>query len=151
MKKQIDPIHVLFKIIAHGSQDYKKAVCLREDILRKPLGLAFTCEDLEREKEHLHIAGLWAESVCASAMLVSQGNILKMQRVAVREDLQGKGIASAMMTFCEDYAIKHDYREIYCHARETAVSFYKKNGYLPEGDPFIESTIPHLKMRKLLR
>jgi hypothetical protein len=28
--------------------------------------------------------------------------------------------------------------------------FYLKNSYVPEGDYFVEQTIPHLKMRKTL-
>lgn len=150
MNKQNELPSLSFKIIEHGSLDYQNAICLREDILRKPLGLAFTCEELEKEKSHVHISGFIGDDLCASAMLVSQNNGLKMQRVAVREELQGKGIASAMMKFCENYALQNGFKEIYCHARETAVKFYVKNGYAPEGDPFIETTIPHQIMRKVL-
>jgi predicted GNAT family N-acyltransferase len=42
------------------------------------------------------------------------------------------------------------FRTIYCHARDSAVSFYLKNRYMAEGDYFDEDTIPHLKMRKKL-
>ena len=142
---------ITFKIIGHGSHEYKKCASLREEILRKPLGLAFTCEELEKEKAHIHIGGYIEDELCATAMLVPQEQRVKMQRVAVRKDLQGKGIASAMMKFCEAYASEKGFKEIYCHARETAIPFYKKNQYLPEGEPFIETTIPHLKMRKLIK
>ena len=37
------------KIIDHGSEDYQKMVDLRNEILRKPLGLSFTDTDLEKE------------------------------------------------------------------------------------------------------
>lgn len=73
-----------------------------------------------------------------------------MQRVVVKEDLVNTGIGSKMMAFCEDLAKKHGFKTIYCHARDSAVSFYLKNGYLAEGDYFDEDTIPHLKMRKTL-
>ncbi len=139
-----------FKIISHVSPEYKLAVDLREDILRKPLGLAFTCEELEKEKDHFQIAGFIGDRVVATAVLVPEGNIFKMQRVAVREGFQNQGIASAMMKFCEDSALKNGFKEIYCHARETAVLSYKKNDYIPEGNYFEEQTIPHLKMRKSL-
>jgi predicted GNAT family N-acyltransferase len=142
---------ITFKIITHGSHEYKKCISLREDILRKPLGLAFTCEELEKEKAHVHIGGFVEDELCATAMLVPEGQRLKMQRVAVKEDHQGKGIASAMMKFCENYALEKGFKEIYCHARETAVPFYKKNKYVPEGEPFMEATIPHLKMRKVIK
>ena len=45
------------KIIDHGSVQYQQMVKLRDDILRKPLGLSFTKEELENEKEHLLISG----------------------------------------------------------------------------------------------
>jgi GNAT superfamily N-acetyltransferase len=140
---------VTFKIIEHGSHEYKKAVCLREDILRKPLGLAFTREELDRESAHIHIVGFLDKDLCATVVLVPQKDVLKMQRVAVREDLQSKGIASAMMKFCEDYAINNGFKEIYCHARQTAAAFYLKNKYVSDGEPFIEIKMLHQKMRKI--
>ena len=38
------------KIIDHGSKEYKQMVNLRNEILRKPLGLTFTEEELEHAK-----------------------------------------------------------------------------------------------------
>lgn len=142
--------HITFKIIAHGSHEYKKCVALREDILRKPLGLSFTYEELEQEDAHVHIGGVVGETLCATSFLVDEGKFLRIKQVAVREDLQGKGIASAMMQFCEVYGLENGFKEIYCHAREAAVPFYRKNQYLPEGEPFMEISIPHRKMRKIL-
>jgi dihydrofolate reductase/predicted GNAT family N-acyltransferase len=143
-----DKIH--FKIIDYGSDDYKKAVALREEILRKPLGLFFTKEELEMEKKHVHIAGFLGQEMCATAVLVPDGDEMKMQRVALKASFQGKGIGSSLMRFCEEYAIKHGFKSIYCHARGTAVQFYQKNQYALEGEPFDEDGIPHRKMRKTI-
>lgn len=143
-----DKIH--FKIIDYGSDDYKKAVGLREEILRKPLGLFFTKEELEMEKEHVHIAGFLGQEMCATAVLVPDGDEMKMQRVALKASFQGKGIGSALMRFCEEYASKHGFKSVYCHARETAIHFYSKNRYVLEGEPFEEDGILHHKMRKRL-
>ena len=41
------------KIIDHGSPEYQQMVKLREDVLRRPLGLGFTSEELESEKENM--------------------------------------------------------------------------------------------------
>ncbi len=38
------------KIIDHGTKEYQQMVQMRLDILRKPLGLSFTPEELEKEK-----------------------------------------------------------------------------------------------------
>ncbi len=48
---------VKFEIINYGSDIYKKAVLLRENILRKPLGLSFLQEELEVEKDHIQVVG----------------------------------------------------------------------------------------------
>lgn len=137
-----------FKIINHGSAEYKAAVKLREEILRKPLGLIFLLEELEAEKIHIQIAGFRGDEVVSTAVLVPEGNDYKMQRVVVKQGMQDSGIGSKMMSFCEDDARKQGIRSIYCHARDSAVSFYLKNAWIAEGDYFDEDTIPHLKMRK---
>ena len=43
------------KMIDHGSHDYQKMVDLRMEILRRPLGLTFSKEDLEKEKHYILI------------------------------------------------------------------------------------------------
>ncbi len=139
-----------FKIINHTSPEYKAAVKLREEILRKPLGLTFLSEELEAEKEHIQIAGFQGDEVISTAVLITEGKDYKMQRVVVKQGLQDSGIGSKMMKFCEDYARKQGIGSIYCHARDSAVNFYLKNNWVAEGDYFDEDTIPHLKMRKIL-
>ena len=74
-----------------------------------------------------------------------------MQRVAIDSNVQNSGIGSKMMKFCEEQALILGFKEIYCHARDGAVNFYLKNGYSPEGDYFIEDSIPHLTLRKAIR
>lgn len=134
---------IIFKVVDFGSDDYKKSVSLREEILRKPLGLTFTLEELELEKEHIHIAGFLGQELCATAVLVPEGNTTKMQRVATKASFQNKGIGSLMMAFCEEYAREQGYHSVYCHARGSAIPFYLKNQYSLEGDSFDEDSIPH--------
>ena len=44
------------KIIDHGTKEYKQMVNLRYNILRKPLGLNFTEDELDKEKNEVLIA-----------------------------------------------------------------------------------------------
>ena len=39
------------KIIDYGTAEYQQMVRLRNDMLRKPLGLKFEMDELEREKQ----------------------------------------------------------------------------------------------------
>ncbi|MEZ4805284.1 MAG: GNAT family N-acetyltransferase [Bacteroidia bacterium] len=141
-------MHTEFKIIPHGSTEWKNAVQLREDILRKPLGQSFTIEELEEERKHIQVVGIMNQDVVATAVLCPEGSNLKMQRVVVKNGIQSNGIGSKLMTYCEEYARNHKYTNMYCHARDSAVAFYLKNSYIGDGEYFDEDGIPHLKMFK---
>lgn len=143
-------MNVNFKFVEHGSIDWEKAVQLREEVLRKPLGSVFTVDELEEEKDHFHVAGFIAKELVATAVLVPEMQIMKMQRVAVAENHRNTTIGSLMMVFCANFAQAKNVEILYCHARNTAVNFYLKNGYEQIGDYFDEDGIPHLKMQKVL-
>ena len=49
------------KIIDYGSPEYQQMVKLRDAVLRKPLGLTFTQDDLESEKDNILIAAFEEE------------------------------------------------------------------------------------------
>lgn len=139
-----------FKIVAHGSEEWKEAVQLRENILRKPLGSLFSEEELEEEKNHIQIVGFYNGKLIATAVLVPENKSLKMQRVVVSEEMRNLNIGAKMMRFCESYASSEGYSLMYCHARNSAVNFYLQNGYSGEGTYFDEDGIPHLKMTKTM-
>ena len=39
------------KIIDHGSKEYQQMIKLRDDVLRKPLGLGFDSKEIDDEKD----------------------------------------------------------------------------------------------------
>lgn len=141
---------MIFKVIKYKSQDWVKAVRLREKILREPLGSKFSKDELDEEKDHIQIAGFSRDELIATAVLVPEGQKMKMQRVVVLEALRNQNIGSKMMKFCESLAHQKGIQVIYCHARDTAVNFYSLNDYEKEGEYFDEDGIPHLKMKKIL-
>lgn len=141
---------VIFKIANHGTPEYKAAYDLREEILRKPLGLEFSPQEMEDDKGYIHIVGSIKTKTVATAVLVPKGKEAKMQRVAILSDLQKLGIGSKMMKFCESQIKFLGFEVIYLHARHSVISFYLNNGYICEGDYFEEVGIPHIKMRKNL-
>ena len=139
------------KIIDHGTAEYQQMVKLRDDILRKPLGLGFTPEELEAEKDNMLIAAFEEEQMLGCCMLVEeQPGTVRLRQMAVLNDLQGKGIGRALMNFAENLARDRGYRIVRMHARVNAVGFYEKVGYKVRGDKFVEVTIPHYVMEKQL-
>ena len=66
----VNYIVMALKIIEHGTPDFQKMVKLREDILRKPLGLGFTTNELEQEKSNILIGAFEDEDILGCCMLV---------------------------------------------------------------------------------
>ncbi|MEI9910347.1 MAG: GNAT family N-acetyltransferase [Bacteroidota bacterium] len=139
------------KIIDHGSAEYRQMVKLRDDILRKPLGLIFTPDELESEKDNMLIAAFEDERILGCCMLVEeQPGTVRLRQMAVLNDVQGKGIGRALMNFAENIARDRGYKILRMHARANAIGFYEKVGYQVRGDQFFEVTIPHYVMEKQL-
>ncbi len=139
------------KILDHGSIEYRQMVKLRDDILRKPLGLGFTPQELENEKENMLIGAFEDEDMLGCCMLVEENpNTVRLRQMAVLNDLQGKGIGRALMNFAENIARDRGYKILSMHARKNAVGFYEKMGYKVASDEFTEITLPHFVMEKRL-
>ena len=139
------------KQIDYGSPEYLQMVQLRTDILRKPLGLTFLPEELEKEKDEILIAAFEEEKMLGCCMLIRfDPQTVRLRQMAVLNNLQGKGIGSALMHFAENIARDMGYRKIMMHARKTATGFYEKLGYTVLGGDFQEVTLPHVVMEKLL-
>jgi len=139
------------KIIDHGTPEYKQMVKLREDILRRPLGLSFLPDELENEKDNLLMAAYEDDQLLGCCMLVEEKpETVRLRQMAVTNDLQGKGVGKALMNFAENLARDRGYRKITMHARKNAIGFYEKMGYKKSGAEFEEITIPHFVMEKKL-
>ncbi len=139
------------KIIDFGTPEYQQMIKMREDMLRKPLGLTFSPDEIEKEKDNLFIAAFEDESMLGCCMIVEMdAKKARLRQMAVLNNLQGKGIGRALIQFAENLARDHGYRVMSMHARKPTVPFFEKMGYKVTGPEFIEITIPHFEMEKEL-
>jgi N-acetylglutamate synthase-like GNAT family acetyltransferase len=140
------------KQIDHGTKEYTQMVDLRNEILRKPLGLSFVKEELEKEKNDILIGAFEEDKMLGCCLLTRvDDNCVRLRQMAVPNSLQGKGIGASMLNFAENVARDAGYKKIVMHARKTAVHFYEKLGYKITSNEFEEITIPHYIMEKKLR
>jgi predicted GNAT family N-acyltransferase len=140
------------KIIDHGTPEYQQMIKLRDEILRKPLGLSFSQEELLQEKEQILIGAFDDDKMLGCCMLVNEGDgVVRLRQMAVNNNLQGKGIGRALMNFAENIARDQGFKRLTMHARKTAVGFYEHLGYQISSEEFEEVTIPHFIMEKRLR
>ncbi|MEO6490391.1 MAG: GNAT family N-acetyltransferase [Ferruginibacter sp.] len=139
------------KQIDHGTKEYKQMVSLRHQMLRQPLGLTFSQEELEKEKDNILIAAFDDDDMLGCCMLTKvNSNTMQIRQMAVPNNLQGKGIGASLISFMETIARDKGCKCLVMHARDTAVSFYEKFGYKAKGEPFMEVGIPHHVMEKRL-
>jgi predicted GNAT family N-acyltransferase len=139
------------RIIDHGSTEYQQMVALRQVILRAPLGLSFTEEELAAEKNDI-LLGFFDDEELEGCCILTKTNdtTVRLRQMAVLAGLQGKGIGRAIMDYAEMVAKEAGYKKLTMHARKTAVGFYEKLDYTICSDEFLEVTIPHVEMEKLL-
>jgi len=118
------------RLLEHSSPAYEETVALRDEILRKPLGLTFTPEQLGAEASDYHLACYDGDRLLGCLILTPlAGDALKMRQVAVAGDAQRRGVGRAMVEFSEEFARRNGFREIVLNARETAAPFYDALGY----------------------
>lgn len=135
--------------IAFNSEEYHRTVELRDEVLRRPLGLTFSPEQLAAEGSDMHLAAIENGAVIACAILTPLSeHRVKMRQVAVAPLHQGTGIGRRLVEYCETVARQRGFTEMFLHARATVVPFYEKSGYCTVGEEFVEVTIPHRVMMK---
>jgi predicted GNAT family N-acyltransferase len=138
--------------VEFATPEYDETVKLRYKILREPLDLDFTEEQLAEEYADFHLAAYddsWALKGCL-VLTPKDEKTIKMRQVAVENAVQNKGIGSLLVKASEVYARAKGYDTMELNARETAVVFYQKLSYNTEGPLFEEVSIPHFKMVKAL-
>ncbi len=139
------------KQIDYGSREYEMMLKLRNDLLRKPLGLSFDPKELEKEMDDVLIGAFEDDRMLGCCLLTRiDSKTMRLRQMAVPNNLQGKGIGRALMIFAENIARDMGFQVLMMHARVTAIGFYEKLGYVKNDGQFIEITIPHVIMEKRL-
>ncbi len=137
--------------IAFNSDLYNESIALRDKVLRKPLGLKFSKEELDLECDSHHLVCLYKEKVIGVIVLrPTDDTTFKMRQVAIATEFQRKGIGQQLVAFSEEFSKSIGISKIELHARDTAIPFYLKLKYSKVGEEFEEVGIKHFKMEKIL-
>jgi len=138
--------------IEFATPEYDESVALRYEVLRKPLGLEYSPEQLSAEWSDIHLAAFDAWGKMIGILLLSplDKQEVKMRQVAVAPEQQGRGVGAALVAASEEIARSLEFKKMTLHAREAAALFYLRLGYQTVGDQFEEVSIPHYKMEKML-
>lgn len=135
--------------VAVDTPAYSQVYDLREEILRKPLGLSLANEDLSGEKDEIILAAFSGNEVVGCLIIHKKDKeTVKLRQMAVAAGQQGTGLGRLLMDAAENWVRQNGYSRIELHARKVAAGFYEKLGYQYKGDEFMEVLIPHFLMTK---
>jgi predicted GNAT family N-acyltransferase len=104
-------------------------------------------QDLERDGEDAmaeHFLAInEAGQAIGCARLLASGQI---GRMAVLSEFRGTGIGTRLLDAAVEQATGMGLRKVHLHAQIQAETFYRKRGFLPVGDSFMEAGISHRHM-----
>jgi predicted GNAT family N-acyltransferase len=138
--------------IEFATPEYDETVQLRDKILRKPLGLQFSEEQLAEEFADFHLAAYTNDWILTGCLVLTpkDDKTLKMRQVAVDETVQKMGVGRQLVEASEAFGRACGFDIMELNARDTAVPFYQKLDYTIVGERFEEVGIGHFKMVKKL-
>lgn len=71
----------------------------------------------------------------------------RIGRMAVLQEWRDRGVGRAILVHLMDRAREAAMSEILLNAQVTAIGFYRRFGYIEEGEEFMDAGIPHRRMR----
>lgn len=101
------------------------------------------------EMDGLDAAAWHVLALNAAGQPVGCGRLLpsgQIGRMAVLAELRGSGLGRRLLDTLVERAKALGLQRVFLHAQKRAVPFYRRAGFLPEGEEFLEAGIPHLAM-----
>jgi len=137
--------------IAYGSAEYRQGKLLRDAVLRRPLGLALSEEDVKQDPNNKHF-GAFQEDVLVGCVMLHpvDAHTAQLKHMAIASDVQRHGVGRRLIAHFEAAAKALGYRTICMEARVTAQGFYATLGYQVVSEPYMHQAtgLPHVKMLK---
>ncbi len=83
-------------------------------------------------------------------LLQPEAGVAQIGRMAVTRLMRGSGFGHQLLQALVQAALARGDREVRLHAQRSAEGFYKRQGFVPHGEPFDEVGIAHIEMWRSL-
>jgi predicted GNAT family N-acyltransferase len=104
----------------------------------------------EFEGSATHVVALDESGVVATCRLREVDGVWKLERMAVERRLRGLGAGGRLLEEAEAVARSRGGSTMVLNAQTRARDFYARQGYVAEGELFLEAGIEHVRMTKAL-
>lgn len=145
-------VDAAFVELVFASPEYERALVLREQVLRVPLGRTLDARDVGGEAQQWHFALCRAqgEILATLSVRIIDTHRCQLRQMAVLGSAQRMGLGTRLLTQVERHLRDKGLRNVQLNARVTACKFYESMAYVAVGGEFEEVGIAHIKMRKKL-
>lgn len=140
---------ISYRRITTHDPEYALEKELRNRVLRLPLGLRLSEQDVRDEDEQVHLVAVNGRGQVIGCVLIAfSGSVAKLRQLAVEGAYRGRGIGTELMKRAEQAVRARNIRTVTLHGRLTARDYFEKLGYTAVSEFFTEVTIPHIAMKK---
>lgn len=126
---------------------------LRYEVLRKPWNQPKGSERDDKEHLGIHYALFKKGAIIGvlRADINNEENYAQLRFMAIHPNFQGLKLGEKLIACAENDLIQQGIHEIFLHAREKAVNFYTRLGYLIiEKSHLLYNDIQHFKIKKTI-
>ena len=138
---------IMHKIISFTIADqthYETALEIREKVFIEEQNVSRALE-VENEDEATYYLLLVDGKPVGTARWRSTSQGIKLERFAVLPEYRNKNLGTEILKkVLEDLHDKSD--KVYLHSQLKAVSYYRRQGFVKEGEMFVEANIRHYMM-----
>lgn len=94
------------------------------------------------------LASLDGQPVATARLFIDalDGRTAWIGRLAVRPESRRAGAATGILEYFLDWSRRHNIGRVRLHAQEYVVGLYRKLGFEPHGEVFLEENIRHVEM-----
>jgi predicted GNAT family N-acyltransferase len=134
-------------IRAEREQDVNTAFGIREKVFVQEQQVPRDAENDAFEATASHYLATCDGIPCGAARWRVTDQGIKLERFAVLQDYRNRNVGAALLQLVlQDVQTAHADSKVYLNAQLPAVNFYKRHGFVTEGDMFSECDIQHYKM-----
>ncbi|WP_305463861.1 GNAT family N-acetyltransferase [Photobacterium leiognathi] len=138
---------VEIKIVAFDDAHCGLIRTVREQVFIQEQQIDPEIEFDDLDSEAVHVLVMDGEQPLGTGRILADGHI---GRIAIMKAARGQGLGAKVVQALVEYAQQQGYPRVDLGAQTHAVDFYRKLGFMPYGEEFMEANIPHQAMEQML-
>ncbi|MCG3886622.1 GNAT family N-acetyltransferase [Photobacterium leiognathi] len=138
---------VEIKIVAFDDAHRRLIRTVREQVFIQEQQIYPEIEFDGLDSEAVHVLVMDGEQPLGTGRILTDGHI---GRIAIMKSARGQGLGAKVVQALVKYAQQQGYPRVDLGAQTHAVDFYRKLGFMPYGDEFMEANILHQTMEQML-